>query len=253
MVIITFQFVLTSRVFSSKPSSVWWKPWDEGSACMLSILLLLCDCKMVYPFDWDSSILYFNYMYFGECQCWWTLVPDAKLSLGLQSTTADALCLGTLNFYVFNTKKDAVTYHDSSWIILQKRILVFCYLLFALPGTWSHLWFAGVLECPPWCYIVGATVTVHQFFCILHCYISYNQIVNHESSVIYAPVPNLSHLFSHVNHTCFNPEIFTCDHSRILTCKLGWNCAKFGGLKNSHLKISGLKFSHLNRPDIFQT
>ena len=46
------------------------------------------------------------------------------------------------------------------------------------------------------------------------------------------PVPNLSHLFSHVNHTCFNPEIFTCDHARILTCKLGWNCAKYGGLKN---------------------
>ena len=37
-----------------------------------------------------------------------------------------------------------------------------------LPGTWSHLWFAGVRECPPWCSIVGATVTVHQFFCILH-------------------------------------------------------------------------------------
>ena len=35
------------------------------------------------------------------------------------------------------------------------------------------------------------------------------------------PVPNLSHLFSHVNHTYFNPEIFTCDHARILTCKLG--------------------------------
>ena len=29
--------------------------------------------------------------------------------------------------------------------------------------------FAGVGECPPWCSIVGATVTVHQFFCILHC------------------------------------------------------------------------------------
>ena len=24
------------------------------------------------------------------------------------------------------------------------------------------------IECPPWCSIVGATVTVHQFFCILH-------------------------------------------------------------------------------------
>ena len=34
----------------------------------------------------------------------------------------------------------------------------------------SHLWFAGVRECPPWCSIVGATVTVHQFFCILHWY-----------------------------------------------------------------------------------
>ena len=33
--------------------------------------------------------------------------------------------------------------------------------------TWSHLWFAGVRECLPWCSIVGATVTVHQFFCIL--------------------------------------------------------------------------------------
>ena len=39
-----------------------------------------------------------------------------------------------------------------------------------LPGTWSHLWFAGIRECLPWCSIVGATVTVHQFFCILHIY-----------------------------------------------------------------------------------
>ena len=36
------------------------------------------------------------------------------------------------------------------------------------PDTWSHLWFAGVRECPPWCSFVGATVTVYQFFCILH-------------------------------------------------------------------------------------
>ena len=35
-------------------------------------------------------------------------------------------------------------------------------------GTWSHLWFAGVRECPPWCSVVGAAVTVHQFICILH-------------------------------------------------------------------------------------
>ena len=33
------------------------------------------------------------------------------------------------------------------------------------PGLTSG---AGVRECPPWCSIVGATVTVHQFFCILH-------------------------------------------------------------------------------------
>ena len=34
--------------------------------------------------------------------------------------------------------------------------------------TWSQLCFTGVSECPPWCSIVGATVTLHQFFCILH-------------------------------------------------------------------------------------
>ena len=43
-----------------------------------------------------------------------------------------------------------------------------CQSLRLLPGTWSHLWFAGVRECPPWCSIVGASVTAHQFFCILH-------------------------------------------------------------------------------------
>ena len=37
-------------------------------------------------------------------------------------------------------------------------------------GTWSHLWFAGVHECPLRCSIVGAIVTVHQFFCILPIY-----------------------------------------------------------------------------------
>ena len=47
-----------------------------------------------------------------------------------------------------------------------------------LPGTWSHLWFAGVRECPPWCSIVGATVTVHQFFCILlgYCFTPYQRL-----------------------------------------------------------------------------
>ena len=34
------------------------------------------------------------------------------------------------------------------------------------PGLTSGL--QEVREYPPWCSIVGATVTVHQFFCILH-------------------------------------------------------------------------------------
>ena len=32
----------------------------------------------------------------------------------------------------------------------------------------THLWCAGVREYPPWCSIVGDTVTVHQFCRILH-------------------------------------------------------------------------------------
>ena len=38
----------------------------------------------------------------------------------------------------------------------------------ASQARWSHLWFVGVRECPPWCSIVGAPVIVHQFFCILN-------------------------------------------------------------------------------------
>ena len=41
-------------------------------------------------------------------------------------------------------------------------------VLVLLPGTWSDLCYAGVHQCPPWRSIVGATVTMHQFFCILH-------------------------------------------------------------------------------------
>ena len=38
----------------------------------------------------------------------------------------------------------------------------------------------GVRECPPWCSIVGTTVTVHQFFCILHWYIPQEHVkTNH--------------------------------------------------------------------------
>ena len=42
------------------------------------------------------------------------------------------------------------------------------YILVIGHMTWSHLLFAWVRECPPWSSIVVATVTVHQFFCILH-------------------------------------------------------------------------------------
>ena len=45
------------------------------------------------------------------------------------------------------------------------------------PGTWSHLWFVGVCECPLGCSMVGATVTVHQIFCILHLERKCNQEV----------------------------------------------------------------------------
>ena len=41
-------------------------------------------------------------------------------------------------------------------------------LIYVVYHSWSHLWFAVVRDCPPWYSIVGARVTVHQFFCILH-------------------------------------------------------------------------------------
>ena len=50
----------------------------------------------------------------------------------------------------------------------KTQILKFSTLLFAPTGHLSHIWFAGAREYPPLCSIVGATVTVHQFFCILH-------------------------------------------------------------------------------------
>ena len=53
--------------------------------------------------------------------------------------------------------------------VLSIGVLIFCWYTWGLlPGTCSHLWFAGVRECPSWFSIVGATVTAHQFFCILH-------------------------------------------------------------------------------------
>ena len=35
--------------------------------------------------------------------------------------------------------------------------------------TWSRSGLQGVRDCPQCCSIVGTTLTVHQFFCILHC------------------------------------------------------------------------------------
>ena len=49
-------------------------------------------------------------------------------------------------------------------IVLNHKKLIF----WNWHPPWSHLWFAEVHECPPWCSIAGATVTLHQFFCILH-------------------------------------------------------------------------------------
>ena len=58
----------------------------------------------------------------------------------------------------------------------------------SLRGTWSHLWFAGVRECPPWCSVVGALVTVHQFFCILHLAFLFYQGVTRQDEIRYVPV-----------------------------------------------------------------
>ena len=46
------------------------------------------------------------------------------------------------------------------WLAMQETL--------TLPGYLVSPLVCRVLECLPWCSIVGATVTVHQFFCILH-------------------------------------------------------------------------------------
>ena len=58
--------------------------------------------------------------------------------------------------------------HPGLWLAERFSTSSFKSLNGLLPGTWSHPWFSGVRECPPWCSIVIATGTVHQFFCILH-------------------------------------------------------------------------------------
>ena len=71
-----------------------------------------------------------------------------------------------------------------------------------LPGTWSQLWFAGVRECPPWCSIVGTTVTVHQFFCILP--------VIEELIVLYLYLTGLSYL----SKMCGNYSVSVIEEKR---------------------------------------
>ena len=81
------------------------------------------------------------------------------------------------------------------------------------PGTWSHLRFAGVRECPPWCSIVGATVTVHPFLCNLHSYI-----------------------------LLYGDEYIDVD-SKFLPCLLQYS----DGIAEDHLKIKVSKFPSLCR------
>ena len=44
-------------------------------------------------------------------------------------------------------------------------------MLFIVTAILSEITWC-VRECPPWCSIVGATVTMHQLFCILHYYLT---------------------------------------------------------------------------------
>ena len=73
---------------------------------------------------------------------------------------------------------------DSKLYFENSTFLYYLLLETLTPPGWSHLWFAGVRECPPWCSIVGDTVTVHQFFCILHCI----YLLEKESLYIYKEV-----------------------------------------------------------------
>ena len=51
--------------------------------------------------------------------------------------------------------------------VVKRESLISYFWRWHLPGTWSHLWFAGVSECPPWCSIVGVTVTVLLYFTLI--------------------------------------------------------------------------------------
>ena len=92
------------------------------------------------------------------------------------------------------------------------------------PGTWSHLWFAGVRECPPCCSIVGVTETVHQFFCILHvcntCSLCRVELVvkfpaRGSTRVLLCPFPGVLWLYSVGQHPVSSLHIY------ILCCVAG--------------------------------
>ena len=83
-----------------------------------------------------------------------------------------------------------------------------CWLLL---GTWSHLWFQGVLECPPSYVIVCAKLMMHQFFCILPVrgssqkivYIACNWKSNVRIELVFSPIKDgLSMHIIVKYHTC---------------------------------------------------
>ena len=81
-------------------------------------------------------------------------------------------------FFIFYMK--STNYTLLMWTIRMHPNLLLVIIKNCLIWIWSHLWFAGVHECPPWCSIVGDTVTVHQFFCILHWIQNLNQSLRNE-------------------------------------------------------------------------
>ena len=72
--------------------------------------------------------------------------------------------------------------------------LLYRTMLFEYPSVLSRFVFLRFCSsiswftCPPWCYIVGATVTVHQFFCIFHCCYYYQQKTSMHSIVKFSIV-----------------------------------------------------------------
>ena len=114
---------------------------------MLQICLYAWSRKSVYECFYMNKCIYCYQVISFNIECFFNLIYLVKyISWSYVVTLPE-----TLNLFI----------HGGCGLPSTRRWL--------LPGTWSHLWFSGVRECPPWCLIVGATVTVHQFFCILHC------------------------------------------------------------------------------------